>query len=300
MTLPNFLIIGSQKAGTTALYHYIKQHPQIFMSEMKEPCFFAFEGEELDFRSPSGEPVYMNRAAITTIDSYRRLFSQVTNQKAVGEASPIYLIYTKAAERIRYYVPHAKLIAILRDPADTAYACFLMDRRSNLEPLNDFAKALQDQERRIEQNCFGGIYLQQGFYYEHLRVYFDLFPPTQIRVYLYEDFVNDNKALLKDIFQFLAVDDAFKPDVSIRENVSGLPKSFLLHRLLTGRQNPLVRYASPYLPHGVRRFFINIKQRNLRNPALSPILRKELIETFREDIVKLQTLINRDLSMWLE
>ena len=116
MTMPNFLIIGSQKAGTTALYHYLKQHPQIFLSKIKEPCFFAFEGEELDLRSPTGAPVYMNRTAVTTVESYRRLFDTVTDEKAVGEASPIYIICPKAAKRIYHYIPHVRLIAVLRNP----------------------------------------------------------------------------------------------------------------------------------------------------------------------------------------
>ena len=175
MTMPNFLIIGSQKAGTTALYHYLKQHPQIFMSGTKEPCFFAFEGEDLDFRSPTGERVFVGSYGINNIDDYRRLFERVRDEKAIGEASPIYLIHPKATERIRHYLPDAKLIAILRDPVDLAYACFLMDRRAGLEPCEIFADALKDQERRVRSNCFGGIYLQQGFEYQHLRRYFSLF-----------------------------------------------------------------------------------------------------------------------------
>ena len=300
MTIPNFLIIGSQKAGTTAIYRSLKQHPEIFMSEKKEPGFFAFEGERLEFRSPTGKPVHMNIYGVTDLEAYRQLFSKVTDQKAIGEASVVYLISEKAPQRIRHYIPDAKLIAILRHPVELAHACFIMHRRDGLEPLSDFAAALEDQERRIRNNYFGGIYLQEGFYHRHLRRYFDLFNEDQIRIYLYDDFKADALAVLSDMFRFLGVDDGYVPDMSIRENVSGLPRNRLLYGLLTERRNPIVPYLKPYLPQAVRRFLIGLKHRNLEKPTLAPELSKQLIEVFREDIGKLQTLIDRDLSKWLE
>src|SRR5215210_3583710 len=98
MTLPNFLVIGAMKSGTTALYYYLEQHPQIYMSPVKEPNFFCFEGrEDLDGKS------------ITRIGPYRDLFRHVSSEKAIGEASHCYLYEPKAAARIKYYVPNAKL-----------------------------------------------------------------------------------------------------------------------------------------------------------------------------------------------
>lgn len=300
MTMPNFLIIGAPKSGTTVLYHYLRQHPQIFMSATKEPSFFGLEGEKLDFRAPDGTPSDVNSYGINNIEAYRRLFDGVKDKKAVGEASTMYLGSPKAPERIRYYIPHAKLVAILRDPVERAYAGFLMARRIGYEPLSDFADALQDQERRKKIKHFGGVYLEPGFYHLYLTRYFQFFSKENIRVYLHEDFMADPRALVEDIFSFLGVDDTFVPDMSIRENVSGLPKIKVLHNLLTRRGNPLVPYIAPRLPLRVRRYVINLKNWNLVKPPLSPALRKKLIEVYREEILKLQGLINRDLSKWLE
>ena len=123
MTMPNFLIIGAMRAGTTSLYHYLKQHPQVYMSPVKEPRFFALEGEKPDPGRPTDERL-MNHS-ITDIEAYRALFQAVSKETAIGEASPLYLYSPKAPERIRHYIPDAKLIAVLRDPVERAYSHFL-------------------------------------------------------------------------------------------------------------------------------------------------------------------------------
>ncbi|NEO03736.1 MAG: hypothetical protein F6K50_53185 [Moorea sp. SIO3I7] len=102
MTMPNFLIIGAAKAGTTSIYRYLKQHPQIYMSPAKEPRFFAFEGENLDFRGLGDEKEA--DSIVTNIDDYRALFKKVNNQVAIGEASTSYLYIAKSVERIKYYI----------------------------------------------------------------------------------------------------------------------------------------------------------------------------------------------------
>ena len=300
MTMPNFLIIGSAKSGSTALYRYLKQHPQIFMSAVKEPSFFALEGEKLDFRAPSGKPPYINKYGVNHIKEYRRLFRKVEDEKAVGEASIMYLSDAKAPERIRHHIPHAKLIAILRNPVDIAYTCFIMDLHIGLEPFSEFRDALRDEERRIQSKCFGGKYVQIGFHHRHLTRYLSLFSRDQMRIYLYDEFVASSETVVKDVFRFLDVDSTFVPDMSIRENVSGFPRNKALHLLLSRRGNPLIPYISPFMPHGMRRLFMNVRNRNLAKPRLSPQLRKELIEVFRPDILRLQELTDRDLSKWLE
>src|SRR5215218_4707583 len=123
MTMPNFLIIGAGKSGTTSLYHYLGQHPEVFMSPMKEPKFFCFEGERPNFRGP-GDDEEINRKCVTTIDAYRALFDGVACEKAVGEASSMYLYYPKAPERIDHHVAGVRLIAVLRNPVDRAYSSY--------------------------------------------------------------------------------------------------------------------------------------------------------------------------------
>src|SRR4029079_10146943 len=96
--LPNFLVIGAAKSGTTSLYHYLRQHPQIFMSRIKEPRFFALEEDPLDWRGPGDER--SRGESITTLDAYLDLFEAVDGELAVGEASVLYLDHPKAPDRI--------------------------------------------------------------------------------------------------------------------------------------------------------------------------------------------------------
>ena len=113
MTLPNFLMIGAQKSGTSAIYAYLSQHPQVFTSENKEPGFFAFEGLQRSFAGP--DDARAGRYIVRDLERYRRLFRTVGDRARAGEASSIYMYAPQAAERIRHYIPNAKLIAVLRD-----------------------------------------------------------------------------------------------------------------------------------------------------------------------------------------
>ncbi len=300
MTMPNFLIIGAAKAGTTSLHHYLRQHPQIYMSPEKELRFFALEGEKLDFRGPGDQKAL--RFSITDIEAYRRQFEGVSDERAIGESSPLYIYSPKAPGRIAHYIPDAKLIAVLRDPVERAYSCFLQLVRHGREPLDDFSHALREEKARIRRNYEPGWhYREGGFYYAQLSRYFELFDRERIRVYLYEDWKADPVDVLRDVFGFLGVDEGFVPDMSVRHNVSGVPRNKTLNALLT-KPNPIKSSIKPFIPARLRNLaWTNLKRRNLREPPpLSPEVRQQLIGTYREDLLKLQTLIGRDLSRWLE
>ena len=300
MTMPNFLIIGAAKSGTTSLYYYAKQHPEVYMSPIKEPKFFALQGEDLDFRGP-GDQERMQNNWITTFEDYLELFRGVTDENAIGEASNLYLYDPKAAARIRRYVPQVKLIAILRDPAERAYSNFLYMIRRGREPLAAFPAALREEERRILNNWMPSWhYKRSGFYYAQLSRYFDEFSTSQIKVYLLEELTADPGCVLQDLFEFLGVDGTFVSDVSERHNPSGIPRRKALHRFLT-KPNAIKTALKAVVPPGMsRRTTLRIRNQNLVRPTLSPEVRTELIATYRDDILKLQDLIGRDLSKWLE
>jgi Sulfotransferase domain len=292
MTMPNFLIIGAMKSGTTALYYYLEQHPDIYMSPVKEPNFFSSQEQE-------------NAAdTVTNIGTYKHLFSGGSGKKAIGEASHSYLYEPGAAAEIRRYIPEAKLIAILRNPIDRAYSHFLHMVRTGTEPLDDFEQALREEEVGIHKERIFQDYVGRGFYYSQLKRYFDTFDREQIRVYLYEDLSDSPISTMQDAFQFLEVDDSFAPDVSLRRNVSGNPKYKTLDRLL--RRQSRVKYAVKiYLPARLRwrlsRTFDELKTRNLvEPPPIRPEVRRQLIEVYREDVLRLQELLARDLSWWLQ
>jgi hypothetical protein len=298
--MPNFLVIGAQKSGTTALYHYLRQHPQVYMSPVKEPHFFVFENKDVDYRGPRDREI-LSQMVVTEIEAYSKLFGGVTDETAVGEASAGYLHSPEAPGHIRRHAPGAKLIAVLRDPAERAYSSFLHMTRDGREPLDDFEHALEVEEARIRDN-WAPIwhYKRAGFYRPQLERYFEAFGRGRIRVYLYEDLREDPLGMLRDVFSFLGVDDDFRPNVSLRHNVSGVPRSRALHGLL-GRSHPLKSAVKPFVPEVARlRLVTSLRNHNLSRPSpLSPRIRGRLIENYREDILRLETLIGRDLSGWL-
>jgi hypothetical protein len=298
MTMPNFLVIGAAKSGTTALHRYLKQHPRIFMSTPKELRFFPFENQRPDFRGP-GDAIDAT-TMITSIEDYRAHFAAAADYPARGEASPLYLYFPQAAERIRHHIPDAKLIAILRHPADRAYSQYMMKRRDGREPLS-FHEALAAEEQRIADGwSHHWHYRRRGFYAVQLKRYFDLFRREQLRVFLYEDYVTDPIGFMQDIFRFLDVDDTFVPDMSVRHNESKMPRSRALQVFLT-EQRFAKNLFKPLLPaRWSRRIGDRLRRQNLTKPPLPENLRRHLIEVYREDILELQGMLGRDLSHWLK
>ena len=293
-TLPNFLIIGAAKAGTTALHAYLQQHPQIYMTPTKETNFFAFAGEEIDFQGPGDEA--LKDFSITDWETYQAQFAQVTIEKAIGEACPSYLYYPQAATRIKQYLPDARLIVILRNPITRAYANFLHIVRDDRETHRDFALALQDEPNRIANNWeWFWHYIQVGFYGKQLQHYYQIFASSQIQVYLYEDLKENAITTLQDIFFWLEVDDTFIPDIALRPNKSGMPKNKLIHQILT-KPNPIKTLLKPLFPAKIRQ---KIQHQNLNTPKISQEVKQQLLDLYHADILQCQDLIDRDLSAWL-
>jgi hypothetical protein len=295
--LPNFLIIGAAKSGTTSLHAYLQQHPQAYMSSLKETNFFAFDGEPPSFGGPDGE--VFARDSVYRLEDYARLFDGRTDEIAVGEASPRYLTLEGAAARIRRRLPAVKLVAILRNPADRAFSAFSMRKRDGWEPCETLEQAIADEPRRLAEGWGAGIYRQSGLYARQLQHYYACFDRRQIRVYLYEDLVSAPDTLFEDLFGFLGIDPKFRPEMSHRLNVSGVIKNPLLRTVWT-RTHGLQRTIRPLLPKPTRqrisRFFTGLEKQRLPFP---PEQRKRLIDYYREDVEQLQKLIGRDLSAWL-
>lgn len=298
MTLPNFLIVGAHKGGTTALYHYLTQHPQIFMSKMKEPGFFDFEGKTPDFRGPGDQELYSS--VVNNIDDYLKLFEDVSQETAIGEATVYYLYSLMAPQRIQHHIPHVKLIAILRNPVDRAYSAYMHAVRDGRETLS-FAKALEQEESRISDNWeYIWHYQNMGFYSNQLKQYFQYFEREKFRIHLYDD-LNDNPTyVLKDIFQFLNVDDSFMPKFFTRINISGVRKSKTIDALLNDN-NSIKQFLKPFLPAGFRKSIANhLRTQNFSKPPYPSEVKKKLINVFREDVLELQDMLDRDLSHWLK
>ena len=303
MPLPNFFVIGAPKSGTTALYDCLKQHPEIYMSPVKEPHFFAFDGQPPVCVGPAGS--FFRQNVVWRPLDYFALFAGVTNQRVVGEASAGYLRSPLAAQRIKQYVPDSKLVVVLRQPADRAYSDYVYRIQRDEETAGSFPEALAHEDaRRTKGWADKFFYAQNGCYLTQLSAYYNLFRREQIRVYLYEDWKESPQAMLRDLFGFLQVDESFSPEVR-RSNVSLIPKNHLLHTLYM-RATSFVRTRLSFLPGAARGTAVAILQgmNNRCNlvapPAIDPEIRHQLTDWYREEIVSLQDLIGRDLSHWLK
>lgn len=296
--MPTFLVIGAARSGTTALYTYLQQHPGVYMTPIKEPNFFAFEGQKLDVRGPG--PDYINNS-ITDLDTYQALFEAARVGSAIGEASPLYLYAEQAPARIHHHLPDAKLIAILRNPIEQAFSHFLYAKKQTLEPLDDFTAAL-DAEPERARNGWQPLFQYSQFpkYHAQLQRYYELFPADQLRVYLYEDFSSDPQAVLADVFAFVGVDPDFEPDVGYRPNAGGVPRSTLIQNLVM-RPHLLNRMVGRFVPEELKRRLRDaISDRNVQRPEMPGPASDRLHAELDPDIRDLQRLIGRDLSRWLE
>jgi Sulfotransferase family len=304
MSLPNFLIIGAAKAGTNALYHYLRQHPQVYMSPWKEPKFFAFESEaDLGFRAANGRDAPVNASVILDQAEYEELFDDASDgELARGEASTHYLYVEKSPGRIKALIPDAKLIAVLRNPVDRAFSSYQHLVRDDLEPL-DFGAALDAEAQRIaEHYAYLYRYTDMGFYSEQLDRYEKTFPENQLCVLLYDDLRSDPEGTCRRIFSFLGVDEDFVPDMSGEYNRSGVPKSRLMHRLINPSA-PMKRRLWNVTPRFARERLLDaqtkIVNRNLQRQTMPEPERDRLRDVFREEVGRLETRLGRDLSHWL-
>lgn len=295
--LPNFLILGAPKAGTTSLYRYLKQHPQVFMSPAKEPNYFAFAGNEPSFQGPGdrAEPT------ITQLPDYEALFAQAGSAIARGEASTVYLYSPTAAARIYALIPEVKLVAILRDPVDRAFSNYMHLRRSGRETIPDFADAIAAEPERIVKNWKPfWFYRAQGLYYVQLQRYLAYFAREQLHLWLFEDFQRHPQQILRELFQVLGADPQFEPDMTERVRVMPTEPKHKIIDYALNQPSPLKSLVKTALPVSFRQQLRDkIHHANQQKRSVSPIVRQQLIDFYRDDILKLQDFLDRDLSNWL-
>lgn len=300
MRLPNFFIIGAPKCGTTTLYANLKGHPEIYMCPVKEPCYFLCSQEKKEIAELGG--VFPE-----TFEEYLSLFNDVAGERSIGEVSPQYLACEKSPHLIYESTPGAKIIVILRQPAERAYSTFNHGRMLELEPMRSFTEAWEEEAK--QGRAARTHYRKDGLYYQGLVRWFELFNHDQIRVYLYEDLVFDARGLLGDICRFLNVDSQALPKQLIAANVTAVgvrsPLGAVLHFLTLNQTRTLrngLKSIASYLGREdqLRSTYYKLWNANIIRPQpLSAGLKRDLTDFFKDDILKLQELIQRDLSHWL-
>lgn len=293
MTLPNFIVIGGSKSGTTALWWYLSEHPQVHVGERHHIGYFAYAVDE------SGELLYgdpeLHTWRVKTLDEYESMFAGAGEAGAIGDVSPIYLETPHAAARIHEQLPDAKIICSLRHPVERAYSDYLMYLRNNgrrIDPDRDFSRSahwLQPDSH----------WMELGRYHEQLSRYFDLFPREQIHVLLAEDLKDRTLETVRKVFEFLEVDSSFSPDLSTPHNVGGVPSSMFLESLLTN--HTLRTLLKPLVPRRLADRLRKLRTANMDKPPALPLeLRRAMIATLAVQIEKTSELTGIDLSHWLE
>ncbi|MEP2023980.1 MAG: sulfotransferase [Reichenbachiella sp.] len=289
---PNFVIIGAAKSGTTSLFDYLTQHPDIYVPEIKECKYFSYDG---DYEGPGSER--MNARLIKSSEDYYQLF-QNRSESLLGDISADYIFYhEKVIPRIvKDLGTDIKVIAILRNPVDRAYSAYLHKVRDLLETLT-FEEALNEEAKRIRNNWeFLWYYKTAGLYSEAIAHYASVFP--HFKVFLFDDLKKDPKKVTKELFQILEVDEEIEIEYTIK-NFSGVPKSKHLQSVL--RSNSEVKkWILSLIPKTIRTKAKDyLLKRNLSKQKMNVETRAELARFFTDDINKLEKIINRDLSKWL-
>ena len=301
MAWPDFLIIGAPKAATTALHAALAQHPQLYMSEVKEPKFFLTDGPPPARGGPGDAQTY--REHIWNRADYEALFDAAPPGTLRGESTPLYLHDLSAHRRIRALVPHARLIAILRDPAERAHSNWTHMWSAGLEPIGDVVRACAEEPRRVAAGWASfWQYVGLGRYGAQLEHLYALFPGEQVLVLRYRSLVDQPAGTLDQICRFLGVAEGIISSVP-KENVTAHPERTLRYHAVS-RALRIASAAGRFLPGTSGWRLTDPLERMLQRsaPPRKPLTwaeREALLPYFEADIGLLERLTGDDFSGWL-
>ncbi|MDN5870837.1 MAG: sulfotransferase domain-containing protein [Nitrococcus sp.] len=273
---PNLIIIGAQKSGTTSLWDNLRQHPEIFMCQPKEPCFFAFD-------------TLYSRGW----DWYSSLFNPVTHETIAGEASTHYSMtqtWPKAPLRIAQHLPTAKIIYIVRDPLERLRSAWLQFISCNYPIPWSFSKAIREYPPLLDGSM----------YWRTLSAYREHFDDSQILLLFFEDLKSDTHLLNTKCFRFLDVDDGF--EVSDAENIRYRTAGRKMERPIVSRirRVPGSSFLRSVLPHRVAR---NVRDNWARvrlpeKPAWNPRIKQWAVDQIKEDAHDFLNYAGKPLDFW--
>jgi len=282
---PDFVIVGAPKCGTTSLFHYLSQHPQVYAPSRKEPHYYCHA-------FPPGFPP-MDEAA------YYDLFQGASEEQLAFEASTNYLYSAAACARMRDELRNARVVITIRNPTDRAYAEYWHYRRHGLEPLS-FEQCIDADGERQEWRR----YVRRGLYSAHIQRYQEAFGDERVHVLLLDDLQRDARQACADIFAFLSIDTAARVDASGAHGEGGRPRwpwAAWLHRELIGDTPPWLRAAARVGPRWLRRAVRHTAKEMLTSratPAMEAETRIRLSRAYATEIEQLQMLLSRDLLCW--
>ena len=311
--LPNFFIVGAPKAGTTSLYHWLSTHRDVYMSPVKEPSYFSQETRLENFAARFQPMVRKQMAAVLAglnrgelarnetrgivaeWHDYVRLFSGVSGQKAIGEASVFYLWSQTAARAIARHLPGSHILMVLRDPAERVFSQYLHFSsfgHSSL-PFPRYLKMCLGTYREINPYYPA---LELGFYARQVERYLEAFPARQIRIWLYEDTISDPARFHREVLEFLEIDPEGASEIAQRHFEVPVPTHpGMTHTL---RRLGLYGFVRNLLPGRLRARMRPAFYRSRRAVSLPAEERAFLVDYYKADVSRLERLIGRDLSAW--
>ena len=304
MALPDFFVVGAPKAGTTALHAAIAQHPQLFLSEPKEPKFYL-TGERRPGRSGQRGPGDAHSAQewIWRRDAYQALFDRAPAGMLRGESTPFYLYDLQAQRRIHADVPRAKLIAVIRDPIDRAYSNWMHLWSDGLEPIGDFEEAWAAEDERVAQGWAPfWHYRRLGLYGEQLAHATKLFGREQVLVIRYRDLVEDVPSTLDGVFRFLGVSTGLVSEIPRSNSKAFAPDSPRTRQLARAIRAGawLGQYAPPqWWRRGEAVLVRRLQAGGGRRPRLAPEVRTRLLPAYAQDNALLGRVTGRDFADWM-
>ena len=297
MNKPNFLVVGAAKCGTTSLDRYLKQHPDVFLPEIKECRYFS------DLLDKNINPFTKKEHVkiVSNPKDYYGLFKNA-NVKAIGDISPDYLYYYKESiKKIKKELGNdIKIIIILRDPVQRSYSNYLHMLREGFDKFT-FQEIIEQEEQWKKENIWYGFYVTgPGFYFNSTKAYLDNF--ENVKILIFEEFIKNTQKYLKDICEFLNIDSHFVFNEPLFKNKTGIPKNKLLNSFIK-KQFPFKKIMKRTLIFllGQKYFekkLLMISENNLQKPKMDEDIKSSLKNLYKDDIEKLEKLLKKDLSIW--
>lgn len=300
MTKPNFFIVGAPKCGTTALYKYLSDHPNIFMCTPKEPHFFATD--------------LPTKRQVETLNEYTQLFDEASEKHtAIGEASVWYLYSDDAIQNIKSFNPDAKIIVMLRNPVDFVYSSYSEALHCNTEDVYDFKEAwgLSNQRAqglKIPKNCNEVkffYYDQIGKFGNQLEKLLDIFPRKQVKIIFFEDFISQTQVVYQDVLKFLGlpydqrnnfpvINQNKRHKIQLLASLTRTPPKALVSMLMKWKRILGIKEL------GLKKLIDKMNLKIEPRKKLDNEMIEEIVKAYRSDVLKLSKLTGRDLTHWLK
>jgi len=285
----DFFIVGAPKSGTTSLYHYLSEHPQVEMSSQKEPDYFSD-------KAIHEQGMYYAKNRVDTLDKYESLFVQ-KESVVYGEASVSYLFYENVAEDIKKYNPNAKIIIMLRNPIERAFSHYLMDYRLGL--ISDsFENVLAKISKHKNAHLFYQQYIEVSKYAKQIQRYLDFFKKENILFIDYEDFKKNVSKTVDQVYNFLNISTEFVADINTKHNTFIMPKNKIIRLIYSFVfLRKILTFLFPvYLVKNISVLLF----KSDKKPELLKETRSLLSIIFNDDIKKMEEVLAKNYSKWIK